>query len=67
MKLEFTFHALDRCLERTGLTGVQMTNLINKKVKRKHLIYTKPTHVWIKGFGIRLTMIRNLIITIWKQ
>lgn len=64
--LVFTLHALGRCTERTCKTGVELTNLANRIMKRKDLLHEKPTHVWLKNTGIRLTMIQNKVITVWN-
>lgn len=67
MKVEFTSHAVERSLERLGLTGVELTNLIKNKVKPEKIQKKGVHHVWIKGKGIQLVMNGNKIITVWKN
>ena len=72
MKLEFTSHAVERSLERTGMTGVELNNIIQNKISRNkniaNKIFKKGIHFyWIKGTGIRLTLNGNILITVWQK
>lgn len=64
MNLKFTIHAIERSLERTGMTGVQLKLYLNKKIKEKHVNSKSPKFFWING--LKVLMKNNLVITVWK-
>lgn len=64
MKLKFTSHSVERSLERTGMTGVQLNHFLMKKIKPKHFKSKVPKYFWIRG--LKVLMKNNLIITVFK-
>lgn len=66
MDIKFTLHAIERSLERTGMTGVELKILAESKLKPKDLLHEQPKPVWIKGKRIKLIMVKDLVITVCK-
>ena len=66
MELKLTLHAIERSIERIGMTGVELKILAESKLKPKDILHEKPKPVWIKGRRIKLIMVKNTIITVCK-
>jgi hypothetical protein len=64
MRLDISVHAMERSLERIGMTGVELKLFLEKNIKDKQLKHKIPRFIWIKG--IKVLIKNNLVITLWK-
>ena len=62
IELEFTTHAIERSLERTGMTGVQLNNFLKSRLRPFQLKYKEPKNIYIGH--LRISIKENLIITV---